>query len=124
MDRSRNRVYGQMDRSPIGAAARENSQPASRIVTPSSDDAFPGLLRPPGDDAFPPAAPHSVPADSPTRWTAGFGRWWRGMFSRNAYARGPDTVRSGRSGHRFFQHLIDPAEKGADEASPPADTAK
>jgi hypothetical protein len=29
------------------------------------------------------------------------------MFARNAYARGTDTVRSGRSGHRPFQHLIE-----------------
>jgi hypothetical protein len=82
------------------------------------------MLHPPGADAFPAAPPHTVPAYSPARWTGGVGRWWRGMFSRNAYARGPDTVRAGRTGHRFFQHLIDPAEKGANDASPPADTAK
>ncbi|HET7460409.1 MAG TPA: hypothetical protein VFJ82_04140 [Longimicrobium sp.] len=111
------------DRSPIGAAARQLTA-SEAIVAPSSDDTFPGILHPPGTDTFPAAPPHTVPADTPNRWTAGVGRWWRGIFSRNAYARGPDTVRAGRSSHRFFQHLIDPAEKGADDAPPPGDAGK
>ena len=85
-------------------------------MTPSSD-APPGMLHPPGTDAFPPAAPHSVPPDSRTRWTSGLARWWHAIFARNAYARGPDTVRSGRGGHRFFQHLIETDDAGANGAS-------
>ena len=87
-------------------------------MTPSSD-APPGRLRPPGADAFPTAAPHSVRPYEHTRWTSRVARWWHAIFARNPYARGPDTVRSGRSGHRFFQHLIETDDTGANGA--PAD---
>lgn len=80
-------------------------------MTPSSD-APPGMLHPPGPDAFPPGAPHAVPPYIRGRWLSGLARWWHARFARNAYARGPDTVRSGRRGHRFFQHLIE-TEDGA-----------
>jgi hypothetical protein len=86
------------------------------IVTPSSGNP-PGMLQPPGAEAFPPSAPHTVPAYARTRWTAGMARWWRALFTRDAYARGPATVRSGRRGHRFFQHLIDPADEDVNDAS-------
>lgn len=75
------------------------------------------MLPPPATDAFPPAAPHTVTAYARTRWTSGLARWWQAAFGRNAYARGPDTVRSGRRGHRFFQHLIEAEDAGADDAS-------
>ena len=75
-------------------------------MTPSSD-APPGMLHPPGTDAFPPTAPHSVRLHDGTHRKSWLTRWWHAIFARNAYARGPDTVRSGRSGHRFFQHLIE-----------------
>ena len=75
-------------------------------MTPSSD-APPGMLHPPGTDAFPTTAPHSVRLHDSTHRKSWLARWWHAIFARNAYARGPDTVRSGRSGHRFFQHLIE-----------------
>ena len=84
-------------------------------MTPSSD-APPGMLQAPEADAFPTAAPHRVASYSRTRWTSGLTRWWHAIFARNAYARGPDTVRSGRSGHRFFQHLIEPDGEAASDA--------
>ena len=87
-------------------------------MTPTSD-APPGMLHPPGSDALPTAAPHSVEPYARTRWSSGLARWWHAIFTRNAYARGPDTVRSGRRGHRFFQHLIetkDGAAPAGDEA--------
>lgn len=92
-------------------------------MTPSSD-APPGELHPPGSDAFPTAPPHSVPAYARARWTSGLARWWHAVFARNAYARGPDTVRSGRSGHRFFQHLIETDEGGSGDAPGRGGTAE
>ena len=82
-----------------------------------SSDAPPEMLATPGADAFPAAAPHRVAPYARTRWTSGITRWWHAIFTRNRYARGPDTVRSGRSGHRFFQHLIEPEGEAANDAS-------
>ncbi|HEX8696389.1 MAG TPA: hypothetical protein VF746_28480 [Longimicrobium sp.] len=76
-------------------------------MTPS--DAPAGMLPPPGTDAFPPAAPHSVPAYSRPRWPAAMSRWWRAAFAHNTYARRTDAAGSGPGGHRFFEHLIGPA---------------
>jgi hypothetical protein len=75
------------------------------------------MLAPPGDGTFPAAAPHSVAPYGRRRWTSGITRWWHTIFRRNSYVRGPDTVRSGRSGHRFFQHLIEPDGEAANDAS-------
>jgi hypothetical protein len=58
-----------------------------------------------------------VAAYSRSRWASGLARWWQASFGRNAYARGPDTVRSGRKSHRFFQHLIETDDEGANDAS-------
>ena len=91
-------------------------------MTPSSD-APPGMLHPPAADDFPTAAPHTVPSYASTRWTSGLARWWHAIFARNAYARGPDTMRSGRRGHRPFQHLIETDDAGANGAPAPGDDA-
>jgi len=82
------------------------------------------MLHPPGTDAFPAAAPHSVPAYSRARLTSRVARWWHAIFARNAYGRGPDTVRSGRRGHRPFQHLIESDDGAANGAPPRAGTGK
>jgi hypothetical protein len=82
------------------------------------------MLHPPESDAFPTAAPHAVPAQSPPRKSSGLARWWHSLFARNAYARGPDTPRSGRSGHRPFQHLIDSDDGGANDAPGRGETGK
>lgn len=74
------------------------------------------MLHSPDTDAFPPAAPHAVPAYSRSRWLSGLARWWHAVFTRNAYARGPDSVRSGRKSHRFFQHLIETEDGSATSA--------
>jgi hypothetical protein len=74
-------------------------------MTPS--DAPPGMLPPPGTDAFPPAAAHPVPVYSRTRWPAALSRWWRAAFAPGAYDE-PD----GR--HRFFPH---PAERAGGDAA-------
>lgn len=100
----------------LSRAAAQDLTTSEAKVTPSSD-APAGMLHPPGTDAFPAAPPHSVPAYARTRWTAGLGRWWHAVFARNAYARGADTVRAGHSGHRPFQHLIEPDGEGANDAS-------
>ena len=95
-------------------------------MTPSND-APPGMLQSPGTDAFPASAPHTVEPYARTRWTSKLTRWWHAIFARNAYARGPDTVRSGRPGHHFFQHLIEDegaADKGADNAAARGDAGK
>ncbi|HET7234354.1 MAG TPA: hypothetical protein VFJ16_30350 [Longimicrobium sp.] len=84
-------------------------------MTPS--DAPRDTLPSPSTNVFPPEAPHRVTAYSPPRWASGLARWWHASFGRNAYARGPDTVRSGRKSHRFFQHLIEGEGEGAGEAS-------
>jgi len=82
-----------------------------------SPETPPGMLDPPATGAFPAAAPHSVAPYDRRRWTSGIFRWWHAIFTRNPYGRGPDTVRSGRSGHRFFQHLIEPDGEAAKDAS-------
>jgi len=85
-------------------------------------DTPPGTLPQPGADAFPPSPPHAVTAYARSRWASGLARWWQASFGRNAYARGADTVRAGRSGHRFFQHLIDADatdERGATDHTAP-----
>lgn len=89
-----------------------------------SSETPPGMLRQPDTDAFPPTAPHTVPAYDRTRWTSRLAHWWHATFARNAYARGPDTPRSGRSGHRFFQHLIETDEAGTGAAPTPGDAGK
>ena len=115
MRRSGKRAMERWTGRPSGRPRRKLTT-SEAIVTPSSD-APPGMLHSPGTGASPPAAPHAVPSYSRGRWTSGLARWWHAIFTRNAYARGPDTVRSGRSGHRFFQHLIEPAGEAANDAS-------
>jgi hypothetical protein len=80
------------------------------------------MLHPPGTEAFPASTPHSVEPYARTRWSSGLTRWWNAIFRRNAYARGPDTVRSGRSGHHFFQHLIE--DEAASDAARPDEAGK
>jgi len=116
MDRSGNRVYGQMEQSPIGRPRRQLT--TSEAIVARSSDAPPGMLDPPGTDAFPAAAPHSVTPYGRPRWASGMARWWRGIFRRNPYGRAPDGVRSGRGGRHFFQHLIEPDGEAA--SGPPA----
>lgn len=76
------------------------------------------MLTRPGTDAFPPSAPHPVPAFSGTRWPAALSRWWRAAFVANPYARGSGATGRGPGGHRFFAHLIEPDGPASDPASP------
>ena len=92
-------------------------------MTPSSD-APPGMLHPPDTDVFPPSPPHSVPPYARPRWASGVARWWHALFARNACARGAGAVRSGRGGHRFFQHLIEPVDGGSNDAPGRGDTGE
>ncbi|HEU0301338.1 MAG TPA: hypothetical protein VFR37_17870 [Longimicrobium sp.] len=78
-------------------------------------DTRPGTSPPPGTDAFPPAAPHAVPAYSPTRWLATLSRWWG--YARDAYAARTGMWGSGRN--HFFPRAVQPAVVVPAEAAAP-----
>jgi hypothetical protein len=64
-------------------ALRGPRQDLTMIEAPlSPSDAPPGMLPLAGEDAFPPSAPHSVPAYARIRWLAAVVRWWRAASPR------------------------------------------
>jgi hypothetical protein len=85
----------------------------------TSPDAPQGIPTPPDADAFPPGPPHTVDAYTRPRWPAALSRWWRGVFERDASARGGYMAGNRGGDQRYFPQRADgPSANGGPPPTP------